>query len=220
MLIEELKELDELYDSAKERLDNSTKYATRSSPVFISNQTSNLISIREKKLNIIKELSNIKKSKMDIEMKVFNTNNKIDDNDTSTSEEVLALYKLLHSTDRKELIKQAEESSNKIGDVNTNEVIDDIDDISFDELVKERLEENKEEIIKEHIKIDLPKGYSIVCTSNSELYIVDNDYNIIENNKKIKVDLNSIKIVEFIKENDEDYAIDVDGNKYEVVEIE
>ena len=64
MFLNEFKSLEELYDESKDLLDKSSRIATRSNPVFMASQTSNLVSIKEKRIGIIKELAGIKKSTM------------------------------------------------------------------------------------------------------------------------------------------------------------
>ena len=89
MLMDELDSLSDLYNEAKDKLDAATKVPSRANPVFMASQTANLISIKEKRLQIIKELTNIKKSKIDFDIKVFNTNNKLEENETGISKEIL-----------------------------------------------------------------------------------------------------------------------------------
>lgn len=201
MLLNELKSLDDLFDSAKKRLDDASKIPSRANPVFMASQTSNLISIKEKRLNIIKELTNIKKSKMEMELKMFNANNKLDDQNTGISKEILDIYRLLNKNDKSVLLQESIDESNEIENKQNN-----LTDKEIDDILNSRLNINEE-------KQKLPSDYKIVCTKDKDLYIVDEDYNIIED---YDFDLKSINIVKFDMIG---HAYDEDNNEYEVVEI-
>lgn len=205
MLMDELESLDSLYTEAKSRLDAVSKIPSRANPVFMASQTANLISIKEKRLNIIKELTNIKKAKMEMETKMFTANNKLDEQNSGVSKDILDLYNLINGKNTDINIEE---------DVEINQPTDE----EIDKIFEERLNEdniNKKNETKN--KQTLPSEYSIVCTKNKELYIIDSDYNIIDD---LDFDTSVIKIVEFTINNDnEEIAVDEDGNVYEVVEI-
>jgi len=202
MLQEELNSLDSIFNDAKERLDAVAKIPSRANPVFMASQTSNLISIKEKRLNIIKELTNIKKSKMEMEIKMFTANNKLEDQQSGVSKDILDLYRLLNKVDKVELKQNALEQS--------EEEIQQPEGKDLDDLLNARLNEESNE--PKIIEQTLPSKYSIVCTTNKELYIIDEDYNIIED---CDFDLNKINIVKV----EEEKAFDDKGNSYEVVEL-
>lgn len=207
-LIKELNDLDDLYEMAKKDLDTNRKYVTRGSNTFIANQTANLISIKEKRLNIIKELSNIKKNQIEIKAKEFNTNNKIEDNESGYSKEVLDIYKLLSGTNRIDLIQQSLEE-------NPPEL--EYSDKELDDILNERINEgNIDNNIKKKKEQKLPDGYSIVVTKDKEKYIIDSDYNIIED---CEYDLSLINIIKFDVVGEDEYGYDEEGNAYEVVEL-
>lgn len=209
MLLNELDSLNELYDEAKMRLDKVASVPSRANPVFMASQTSNLISIKEKRLNIIKELTNIKKSKIDIDMKIFNTNNKLDEIESGVSKEILDIYRLLNKNDKNVLLEETIENED-----NEEEQLTDED---FENILNERLiEEKKNKDEKNKITQTLPSEYSIVTTKDKELYIVDSDYNIIED---CNFDTSFIHIKEFKEKDGEEYGYDEDGNYYEVVEL-
>ena len=67
----EINEIDSLYLSSKDLLENSTR-GSRANLVFVSNQTSNLISIKNHKLNLLKTMNDIKKSIIDLKIKEYN----------------------------------------------------------------------------------------------------------------------------------------------------
>lgn len=206
MLLNELQSLDDLFDSAKKRLDDASKIPSRANPVFMASQTSNLISIKEKRLNIIKELTNIKKSKMEMELKMFNANNKLDDQNTGISKEILDIYRLLNKNDKSILLQETIKESNENEKEQNN-----LTDKEIDDILNSRLSINEE---KEKQK--LPSDYKIVCTKDKDLYIIDEDYNIIED---CDFDLKSINIVKFDMIGNNEFAYDEDNNEYEVVEI-
>lgn len=212
MLQSELESLDELYEEAKERLDIVAKTPTRANPVFMASQTANLISIKEKKLNIIKELANLKKSKIDLNIKEFNANNKLDEIETGYSKDILDIYRLLNKNDKSELLQTTIEDNN-------NEDVNIPSDEEFDAIFEEKINSNKkveEDNKKKELK-KLPDGYTIVCDEDKNLYIIDEDYNIIED---LDYDLSVIKIIRFEEVNDEEsYGYDEDGIAYEVVEL-
>ena len=185
------------------------KVPTRANPVFMSSQTANLISIKEKRLNIIKELTNIKKSKMEIELKKFNANNKLEDVQAGVSKEILDIYRLLNKNDKSVLLEESIKENDKPEIELTDEEINEI----FEERLSLGENEKKEKKKKEQV---LPSEYSIVCTKDKNLYIIDEDYNIIED---CDFDTSVIDIVKFDTIDDNEYAYDKDNNIYEVVEI-
>lgn len=210
MLKDELSSLDVLFGEAKTRLDAVSKTPTRANPVFMASQTANLISIKEKKLNIIKELTNIKKAKMEIETKMFTANNKLEEQASGVSQEVLEIYKLLNKNDKSILKQSAIEDEENIP-------VEQPSDAEIDKILEARLSEG-EEIKKQETKKKqvLPDEYAIVCTKDKELYVIDEDYNIIEDSG---FDTSVIKIVRFDTVEEEEFAYDEDNNRYEVVEI-
>jgi len=210
MLLLELQSLDILFNEAKDRLDAVAKTPTRANPVFMSSQTANLISIKEKRLNIIKELTNIKRTKMDMEAKMFSANNKLEDQQSGVSKDILDLYRLLNKSDKTTLLQSSmEEAEEENIEQPSNEEIDKIlnDRLSIGE------EEQKIETKKTQV---LPAEYNIVCTKNKELYIIDSDYNIIDD---CEFDTSLINIVKFDTVEDEEFAYDEDNNRYEVVAV-
>jgi hypothetical protein len=216
MFLNEFKSLEELYDEAKDLLDKSSRIATRSNPVFMASQTSNLVSIKEKRIGIIKELAGIKKSKLELQMKEFNLNKKDNEMDGSFSKETLDMFKLLTGIDRSELLSKTNEI-----EINDEESFE-LDDEEFDAAFETAVNDNKRENFKENTKkkkINIPDYLTIVVDAEKNKYLIDDDYNIIEDEKYQDV-IDSIIITDFESENDEDFAIDNDGNRYEVIELE
>jgi len=210
----ELAEIDKLFDEAKTRLDNSSSMTTRSNPVFIVQQTGNLISLKEKKLNIIKEMSSIKRTKMDMLVKEFNINNKEDSTNDANNELLEQMFTKLMNMDRKELVDNTKIEREVIVDNSPTE--DEMDKIIEERLSsKQEQEEEYEEFVPSN-KND--NNYRVVVDKESNLYVVDEDYNLIE---KHNLNLDDIVIDEFTQNEDgEDIAIDINGNIYEVVELE
>lgn len=216
MFLNEFKSLEELYDESKDLLDKSSRIATRSNPVFMASQTSNLVSIKEKRIGIIKELAGIKKSKLELQMKEFNLNKKDNEMDGSFSKETLDMFKLLTGIDRSELLSKTNEI-----EINDEESFE-LDDEEFDAAFETAVNDNKRENFKENTKkkkINIPDYLTIVVDAEKNKYLIDDDYNIIEDEKYQDV-IDSIIITDFESENDEDFAIDNDGNRYEVIELE
>lgn len=208
MLMEELDSLNSLYDEAKDRLDAVAKYPTKANPVFMASQTANLISIKEKRLNIIKELINIKKAKSELKAKEFNANNKLEEIESGASREILELYRLLNKNDKSILLQTSiEDEDNTVEEIETDEDFEEI----YKNAVDEEFSNNKKKTQK------IPDGYKVVCDEDKNLYIVDNDYNLIE--EDIGVNLDLIKIVKFKEVDEETFGYDENGNAYEVVEV-
>lgn len=219
MLKEELTSLDSLYNEAKEKLDGNSKYPTKMNFVFVSNQTSNLISIKEKRLNIIKELTNIKKTKMEMEMKLFQTNNKIEDGETSSSLEAREIFNLIQGINRKELMEDIKNTEEKVMEEEFKK--DNSKDDELEKVLEERIkEENRKKDEKNNKKsIELPNDLRLVVDKDKNIYVIDSDYNLLEDEEYNKYKEN-IVIIDFETINDEEFAIDNDGNKYEVIEFE
>jgi hypothetical protein len=209
LLKNELDDLDEMFEETSKTVKELRKYPSRQNPVIMSSQTTNLITIKDKKISIIKELINIKKAKIDIKAKEFNYNNKLDEVESGVSKEILEIYRLLNKNDKSILIQESLEDNKEEPLELTDEEIDKV----FEERLGEAKEEYKEKKKKEQV---LPDEYHIVVTKNKEFFIVDEDYNIIDD---IEYDTSVIDIKEFYEENGEELAKDTEGHIYEVVEL-
>ena len=216
---DEIQEIDTLYNTSKELLENNSR-GSRSNFVFVANQTSNLISIKNHKLNLLKNMNDIKKSIIDLKMKEFNiiSKNGLEGVNSSTKEIADEIFAKLISADKKELIdssiKQSDEESNNL----TEEDID--------KLLEARIEEDNKKNKKEETKKDKKKNkYHIVIEdSDNTPLIIDDDYNLIDDDndedyKELLEKSENIVIVDFKEEEDTKYAIDSEGNTYEVVSV-
>lgn len=210
----ELVELTNLYNESKTMLDNF-KQGTKINTVFLATQTSNLISIREKILNIYKEMTGIKKSKMDFMLKENTANSKINDEASNNAALLKDIFGLIMGQNRSDIIP----SPNIIDDQST--LPENVDpDLDFDKLLESRAEELNVSLTSENKEVEeIDDGLRIVVDRDRNLYVIDMDYNLIEDHRK---NLDKIVIVDFINEDDPDNikAIDNDGNEYEVIEFE
>jgi len=216
-LKKELVELDKLYEKSEGLLDKNS--GVRANSLFISSQTSNLISIKDKKLSIYKELIGIKEKKLELEVKQYAANkNNNDEEKGNRIEDLKVLFGMLINSDRNTLIN-GEENNLPSGE-------EDINDIDIDSLLDDRLDNNEkiknEEIEKQKNTNDIDifkllekENLRIVVDQDRNLYIIDEDYNIIED------DLYSDYIDKIVIEiyDNNGFAYDTDGKKYEVVEF-
>lgn len=214
-LKKELVELDKLYEKSEGLLDKNS--GVRANSLFISSQTSNLISIKDKKLSIYKELIGIKEKKLELEVKQYAANkNTNDDEKGNRIEDLKVLFGMLINSDRNTLIN-GKENNLPSGE-------EDIEDIDIDSLLDDRLDDDKkiknEEIEKQKNTNDIfellkKENLKIVVDQDRNLYIIDEDYNIIEDN----LYSNYLDNIVIEKYDDNGFAFDVNGKKYEVVEF-
>lgn len=211
----QIDELNELYIDSKERLDENT--GIRTSPVFITNQTDNLINIKGKILDVYKELVNIKKVKIDAAVKEANINkNQVDSN--GSSELLNQIFGLLVNSDRKELIES-------VGASNDDSIMElpeeEIDKLISESLSKEQNEKEKDEEYNKLMKYLDKSGFRIVVDDQKNKYVIDDDYQEIDIGDKFDVDgLIKIVSINFNKDTNTSVATDDRNNNYEVIEIE
>lgn len=219
MLKGEIEILQNLYIEAKNRLDQST--GVKSNPVFVVQQTANLISIRDKLMNLYDKMAGIKKSKMDYMLKEHNANSKITEETSGNSAALKELFNMLMNQNRSDMIK-----SSNVNDVNL-ELPSGQTEEDIDELINQRLNENrkKEKEVKEDIKEkEIFDSYlRIVVDKDRNLYVIDPDYNLIEDlTEEHRKFIDKIVITHFINEDDPENmkAVDSENNEYEVIEFE
>jgi hypothetical protein len=212
LIQQDLKDLDDLYSDVKVKLQESS--GVRSNPVFVVQQTGNLINIKEKKLNIYKEMVNIKKLKTDIQFKKINLTK--DDKQGENTEKLAEIFNMLLNVNREDLISSTE----------NNELISDINEDDIDKYIeaninasKESEKKKKENADYENLMIYLNKnGYMLVFDESYNKYIVDSEFNMIE---KHHMNLDCINVIETIT-NDEGEVLVKDSHDklYEMVTIE
>ena len=212
----EINEIDSLYLSSKDLLENSTR-GSRANLVFVSNQTSNLISIKNHKLNLLKTMNDIKKSIIDLKIKEYNLNSKNNELNDNSKEIINEIFNKMMNMDTKELINTSVQQ----------QIEEKITEDEIDILIEKRLnEKNTEENIIDNKK-EIIKQFRIVIEDKENIpYIIDEDYNIIEEDsseefKNLQKFSETIVIVKKItNDNDEKIAIDSEGNEYEIVNME
>ena len=100
LLEESLKEIEELYNETKNHSDIIKQSRVKGSLTFLEKQTANLVSLKAAKLQIIKELINIKKLSSDYDLKT-----KTDD--ISVNGEILGqIFKKLNESDNTGIIEE------------------------------------------------------------------------------------------------------------------
>lgn len=225
----EIADIDNLYNSSKDLLDSNR--GTRMNYVFISNQTSNLISIKNHKLNLLKTMNDIKKSIIDLKIKEFNLNSKNNSINDNTQQIINEIYNKMLNGNTQELLETT--INNSINDENLSE--EDIDKLLENRLKEINGNDNKENSNNEEINEndnttdeDSEKEYykyRIVIQDDGYVpLIVDDDYNLIEDEndedyKELKEIADNIVIVDTCEEDDTTYAIDSEGNYYEMVSV-
>ena len=218
-----IKELDDLYLETKGILDNhiqrkdlndnislnNKNYTNKVNYIFISSQTSNLISIKEKKLNLIKE-------KVRIATEIEHLKNKLEQNQTDEDRNQEVLKQLIANISSNSSIinNEIKIGSNEINNLNTDDELDNmIDDILIEDKLEEIKEEDNHKLLLESLE---EKGLNIVVNNlNLRPYVVDDNYAIYNEYDDAVLDMKF-----FRKENDKDYVEDENGNEFELVEIE
>jgi len=220
-LNETILELEELYSESKEMLNNHIKKnvvkpGSRTNYVFIASQTSNLVSIKEKKIALIKEKVNIEKNREDLRLKIANSNEK---NGSDGNNDILkGMFNL---------ITNGKNISNIEQDKSYNEEIS-----NLDELIKNKIanDSNEEEVekddsiksgnippINKFINRISKDNLKVVVDNNTlEPYVINEDYQLFP---EYSDELNEFKL--FFKI-DEEYEIAIDDfdNEYELIDLE
>ena len=130
LLEDELKNLDDLFNEVRdEKLENS-KSGSRKSYVFISNQNSNLQSIRNSKLSVISKMSDIKRTMLDVQLKVFTANKSNDDRGSDDNATIRAIYGKLLNLSNEDIMRTIK-NKDEVDDNETEYLLDEVLD-SFD----------------------------------------------------------------------------------------
>lgn len=220
----EITEIDNLYSEIKTHYDKIKNSPVRGSLTFLEKQTSNLVSIKTAKLNLIKEKINMKKSISDINYKNRQLDNKISSTDNEGSLILESLYAKISSEFKYEKnntseinIEEDKEFDNNI-DINEDDVIE-LKQIA-PPILQENIEKNEISFITDTIEtIDNNKeennNYTLVVDSKGNFYKIDKDDNIIEECGKL------FKINNYvISDKDESFGIGINGQHFPLVDIE
>jgi hypothetical protein len=201
ILSEELEELKELYKELKEHYDDVKRSRSPGVLEFISNQTKNLITLKTTIISLIKESANIKKIAKDIELK---------SNISAGGKDSAVLASLI-----KELITPSSQIAKFMEDRESSK-IDYDKNKDMDSLLDKQLENTNDQYEEpEIIHMDESKC-KIVFDEDKTQYLVDNEYNIIED---VEVPEVSVRFKRS-KKTGERYAKDKKGNKYEIVDFD
>jgi hypothetical protein len=204
MLSTELKELEteinvieDLYDEVKDHLDNIKSKPFKGSMVFIEKQTTNLINIKNAKLNLIKEKINIKKTLTDFAFKEENLKKNDDENTYD--------YKAVLDTILAEM--NAKKNNDTIEDNDIDAELDKVsEDMDVDSIVGDDAESVK--------KTNYSDEEIIAVDSKGNFYKINSDYEILEELEHIE------DITDKVILNDMEYGIGSSGNTYLIINIE
>ena len=185
MIKSEIQASDELFNELKEHFDKVKKSTSSGALTFISKQTPSLISAKNNKISLMKDLVNTKKIIIETSLKTKSEEGKDGDNAT-----IAAIHKMLLENKKDDYIKN----------MVTEESQEQYDDEYYDNLLEAKIEEineeaeTKEEEIKTAGNIENVK---FVVDMEKNIYAVDENYNILED-----VEIPPF-IIEFIEENGE-----------------
>ena len=169
---------DDFYKETKDHFEAVKNSRTSGTLSFVHLQTANLVSLKSNKLNLIKELINIKKTKADLQMK----NDSNDDTGDSGMYKNIALQ-MFDSiiSNRKDvsfnsLLINAKNNTSKIQVTKKHET--DVDALLDQRLANEQEKEEEQTPFAEPEKEEAKTFF--VTDSSGTLYCVDENYNIIE----------------------------------------
>jgi hypothetical protein len=225
MMEKELSDIDELFTSTKKLLEDSSK-GTRGNFIFIANQTSNLISIKNQKMNLIKSMAEIKKTVIDLKFKEMNINSKNNDMDENTRKIAEEIFNKMLNKGTSELLQETIDSSTDTEQLSEEE-IDSILESRIEDEHKEIQVASKNDNIESIEKLlESNSDYKVVIEENENIpLIIDKDYNLIEEFdtdylQSLSKMVEKIVIVNKETIDDEVFAVDSDNNYYEIVNLE
>lgn len=185
MIRSEIQASDELFIELKEHFDKVKKSTSNGALTFISKQTPSLISAKNNKISLMKDLVNTKKIIIETSLKTKSDDSKDGDNAT-----IAAIHKMLLENKKEEYIKNMVQEDSE--DVYDDEYYDNLLEAKIEEINEEA--ETEEEVIKESGNIENVK---FVVDMEKNIYAVDENYNILED-----VDIPPF-IIKFIEEDGE-----------------
>ena len=168
LLESELDENQKIFDQIKTHYDLMMKNKTGSTLKFITDQTSNIMNIRNNRITIIKEMINIKKLNADIQVKEININKDSDADGGATKQIAREVYALMKSDNREGSISNI---------LNNKEVLESSsvkNEISDEELLEQRMQKinsNKQAEQEKQAK-ELPQ-YIIATDLEKNLYAIN-----------------------------------------------
>ena len=214
LLENELIENEKIFSQVKIHYDKMMKSSNPASR-FITEQTANIMNIRNSRISIIKEMIGIKRAEADMALREYNAAKVNNDSDSAIQETAKQVYNYLMQDNNKSNIdsvlnKSVKEENNNI---NENNIIDKDED-----LLEKRMKEIQEAREKEKQKEDEENiDYIIACDMNKNLYALSLDGSEILNN----IDIPKMEI-EFVTDSitGEISAINQNGDEIIIIEIE
>jgi hypothetical protein len=239
-LDEELKSIDNLYDEVKTHFDKIKNSNSRGSLTFIEKQTSNLVSLRSARLNVIKEKINIKRTSTDFKYKEKQLAKSNGENVDSISDAIYSriakdfLYNNNENTMQYSSNGNNSKSESDI-DKELEELLDEEDLNEIDEIVNDSAEiitdskssdnndsidDGVEDVAVDDTNDDKTNNTDdttiIVDTKGENFYVINSEYDIIE-------ELGHVEKIDNYFEDEEDgttYAVGLSGSIYLVLEVE
>lgn len=210
LLEESLKEIEELYNETKNHSDIIKQSRVKGSLTFLEKQTANLVSLKAAKLQIIKELINIKKLSSDYDLKT-----KTDD--ISVNGEILGqIFKKLNESDNTGIIEEDYKDLEEDNDIDSllskrATELSEKGEIKFSDndllQIKSSNKENNEE---ENGKLCIAKRKN----SDKWNFIMMNEFNKIIKNAKVP-DKSKYRM-RFITQDGSKYGVDQNDRMYKV----
>lgn len=169
LLEEELIENENIYNQIKKHFDSTMKNQYSQSK-FVAEQTTNLMNIRNSRLNIIKEMIGVKKSQVDIQIKDYTATKAEQGENGSNQALAKEIYNLLKNDTREGSIEKILETANNIETVNNdNNTMDD------DALLEERIKKIREKKEKENQEAKKEIPHIFACDNNKNIYALSLD---------------------------------------------
>ena len=212
LLENELIENEKIFSQVKIHYDKMMKSSNPASR-FITEQTANIMNIRNSRISIIKEMIGIKRAEADMALREYNAAKVNNDSDSAIQETAKQVYNYLMQDNNKSNIdsvlnKSVKEENNNI---NENNIIDKDED-----LLEKRMKEIQEAREKEKQKEDEENiDYIIACDMNKNLYALSLDGSEILNN----IDIPKMEI-EFVTDSITGEISAINQNEDEIILIE
>lgn len=215
LLENELIENEKIFSQVKIHYDKMMK-ASNPASRFITEQTANIMNIRNSRISIIKEMINIKRAEADMQLKEYNSTKAENTSDSAIQETAKQVYTYLISENNNESdldkILNKKESSKKENDSikNYKDEDEDLLEKRMKEIQEARKKEKQEEDIKEN-------DYILACDMDKNIYALSSDGSTILDN----IDLPNIQI-DFVLDpiTGETTAITEEGEELIIIEIE
>lgn len=200
----EIHEIDNLYIEVKKHFDIVKNSQSRGSLSFIEKQTTNLVNLKNSKLNWVREKINAKKSMADYKFKEANVNKKTNDGGSEAlSEKIVNKIAETFTFDNK--LTTINDNVNKDMDEELDNLLNEEDLASVNTITGDIVQEQQED----------ENGYLFAVDLNTNIfYKLDKDFNIIETFGEYYKE-----IVESVTIDEDEYVIDEDERYWLVIEI-